>query len=123
MMDFVTMGSCIRVLFMDDHIRIQMRFLGGQRENEDDATSLYRENSCSPPSSPLIEKEPPMKIVKWLCNSPTEINPLSLPILNEDHKKNLVVPDTFEDVIAFRAKINPKSLMKVRHFCSCVPIS
>ena len=52
-----------------------------QKVLEDDATSVYHE---SPPTSPIVEK-----------------------VLEEDDI-NLVVPDTPEDVIASRAKLNPK---------------
>ena len=52
-----------------------------QKVLEDDATSVYNE---SPPTFPIVEK-----------------------VLEEDDI-NLVVPDTPEDVIASRAKLNPK---------------
>ncbi|XP_057539859.1 uncharacterized protein LOC130817909 [Amaranthus tricolor] len=52
-----------------------------QKVFEDDATSVYNE---SPPTSPIVEK-----------------------VLVEDDI-NLVVPNTSEDVIASRAKLNPK---------------
>ena len=70
---------------------------------EDDATSTYHE---SLPSSPSVEKEPPPTIVEWLFNSPSKLNPSSSPNMKED-QLDLVVPDTLEDVIASRAKLNP----------------
>ena len=73
---------------------------------EDDATSMYLE---SPPSSPAVEKEPPLPttIVEWMFDSPFELNPSSPPNSKED-QLDLVVHDTPEDVIASRAKLNPK---------------
>ncbi|CAO2814842.1 unnamed protein product [Amaranthus hypochondriacus] len=61
---------------------------------QDDATSVFR-GSESPPDSPSVENEPK-----------NEVNP-STPT-NEEEESNLVVPDTPEDVIASRAKVNPK---------------
>ena len=61
---------------------------------ENDVTSIYHE---SRPLSPAVEKEPPSTIVEWLFDSPSKEDQL-----------DLVVPDTPEHPIAFRAKINPK---------------
>ena len=71
---------------------------------EDDATSIHHE---SPPSLPVVEEEPPRTIVEWLFDSPSKLNSLSSPNVKED-QLNLVVPYTPEDVIASRAKTNPK---------------
>ena len=71
---------------------------------EDDATSLYHE---SLPTSPSVEKEPTPIIVEWMCDSPSELNPLTPTNVKED-QINLVVLDTPEDVIASWAKLNPK---------------
>ena len=40
-------------------------------------------------------------------SSPSKLNPSSSPNMKED-QLDLVVPDTLEDVIASRAKTNPK---------------
>ena len=71
---------------------------------EDDATSFYHESS---PSSLAVENDPPLKNVGWLFDSPSELDPSSPPNVKED-QPDLVVADTPEDVIAFRAKLNPK---------------
>ena len=71
---------------------------------KDDATSMYYE---SPPSFPSVEKESPPTIVEWMFDSPFELNPSSPPNMKED-QLDLVVLDTYEDVIASRAKLNPK---------------
>ena len=63
-----------------------------QKVLEDDATSVYHE---SPPTSPIVEKEP------------SQLYPLTLTNVKED-EINLVVPNIPEDVIASRAKLNPK---------------
>ena len=73
---------------------------------QDDATSLYHE---SPPTSPSVEKEPTPIIVEWMFDSPSELNPLTPTNVKED-QINLVIPDTPEDVIAFRAKLNAKNV-------------
>ena len=71
---------------------------------EDDATSTYYESLSS---SPYVEKEPPPTIDEWLFDSPSKLNPSSSPNVKED-QLDLVVSDTPEDVIASRAKTNPK---------------
>ena len=71
---------------------------------EDEATSFYHE---SPPSSPAVEKELPTKIVEWLFDSPSELDPSSPTNVRKD-QLDLVAPDTPEDLIASRAKLNPK---------------
>ena len=71
---------------------------------EDDATSTYHE---SLPFSPSVEKEPSPTIVEWFSDSPSKLNPSSSPNVKED-QLDLVVPDIPEDVIASRAKTNPK---------------
>ena len=73
---------------------------------EDDATSIYHE---SPPSSPFVEKEPPPTIVEWLFDSSFESNPSSPANVKED-QLDFVVLDTPEDIIASRAKLNPKNV-------------
>ena len=77
-----------------------------QKSLEDDATSIYHESS---PSSPAVEKEPPPTIVEWLFDSPFELDPSSPSNVKED-QLDLVVPGTPEDVIAPRAKLNPKNV-------------
>ena len=70
---------------------------------------MYCETSSSPPSySCLNEKEPPLKIVKWVYDSPTKMSPSSPPV--EEHR-NLVVPDTLEEVLATRAKKTLKNAL------------
>ena len=82
---------------------------------------MYRENKFSPPSSPLNEKELPLKIVKWLYDSPTKMSPSSLPV---EDQQNLVFPYTPEEVLASRVKKTLKTLlMIVRHLCSCFFVS
>ena len=75
-----------------------------QKLLEDDAKSVYHE---SPPTSPFVEKEPTPMIIECMCDSPSELNPLTPTNVQKD-EINLVVPDTTEDVITSRAKLNPK---------------
>ena len=63
---------------------------------EDDATSTFHESPSSSPS-----------VVEWLYDSPSELNPSSSPNVKKE-QADLVVPDTPEDVIAFRVKTNPE---------------
>ena len=72
-----------------------------QKSIEDDASSMYSETSSSPSYSYLNEKEPPLKIVKWVYYSPTKMSPSNPPF--EEHQ-NLEVPDTSEEVLVARAK-------------------
>ena len=70
---------------------------------EDDALCIMNLHQ----TSPSVEKEPTPIIVEWMCDSPSELNPLTPTNVKED-QINLVVLDTPEDVIASWAKLNPK---------------
>ena len=77
-----------------------------QKSIEDDACSQYRETISSPLSySYLNGKDPPLKIINFVYDSPTKMTPLS-PSAEED--PNLVVPDTPEEVLVCKAKKTPK---------------
>ena len=77
-----------------------------QKSIEDDACSQYRETISFPLSySYLNGKDPPLKIVNFVYDSPTKMTPSSS-FVEED--PNLVVPDTPEEVLVARAKKTPK---------------
>ena len=68
--------------------------------------TVSRDYSSEPLSySYLNGKDPPLKIVNFVYDSPTKMTPSS-PSVEED--PNLVVPDTPEEVLVARAKKNPK---------------
>ena len=67
---------------------------------------MYCETSSSPPSYLYLNgKEPPLKIVNLVYDSPTKMTPSSPPV--EEHQ-NLVVLDTPEEVLVAREEKNPK---------------
>ena len=108
----VSMENFVLVPLIGVYIRIQMKFEGGPKRILRRITSslkmmLHQIYLESLPSSPAVEKEPPPTIVEWLFNSLSELDPSSPPNVKED-QLDLVVPDTPEDVIASRAKLNPK---------------